>query len=248
LKPVLDTRVAYVITNMMEGVVNFGLGYSVRRAGFTAPAAGKTGSSHDAWFAGYTSNLLCIVWVGFDDYTDLKLSGAVAAAPIWADFMKRAVTLPEYSDPKAFNPPQGVVTLKLDKVTNLVATPGCPDDYTAAFIEGTQPNETCDQANGQAGILQKIGHLFGAGDNNGAPKGVVPPPPPQQQQQNAQPTPNTAVAQPGQPAANPATTAQQQDDKKKKGFWGKLAGVFKDDTDKQQQQPQQPQPQPAKPH
>ena len=76
-KPILDPRVAYLTTNMMEGVMNFGYGYAVRKLGFMAPAAGKTGTSHDVWFAGYTSNLLCIVWVGNDDYTNMApLSGA----------------------------------------------------------------------------------------------------------------------------------------------------------------------------
>ncbi len=116
---VLDPRVAYVMTNMMEGVINFGTAYDVRRRGFTAPAAGKTGTSHDAWFAGYTSNLLCIVWVGYDDYSDLKLSGAVTAAPIWTEFMKRAIALPEYRDVKAFSQPDGIVNVQLDKATNL---------------------------------------------------------------------------------------------------------------------------------
>src|SRR2546423_203138 len=72
---VLDPRVAYVVTSMMQGVMNNGTAAVVRARGFTAPAAGKTGSSHDAWFAGLTSNLLCIVWVGDDDYSDIKLSG-----------------------------------------------------------------------------------------------------------------------------------------------------------------------------
>ena len=70
------------------------------------PAAGKTGTSHDGWFAGYTSNLLCIVWVGYDDYSDIRLSGAQTAAPIWAEFMKKAVTLPHYSDMKPFTQPK----------------------------------------------------------------------------------------------------------------------------------------------
>jgi penicillin-binding protein 1B len=96
-KQVLDPRAAYLTTNLMEGVMNFGYGYEVRRRGFMAPAAGKTGTSHDAWFAGFTSNLLCIVWIGNDDYTDVKLAGATAAAPIWAEFMKKAVLLPQYS-------------------------------------------------------------------------------------------------------------------------------------------------------
>ena len=55
----------------MEDVINHGTGYPVRQMGFTAPAAGKTGTSRDGWFAGYTSNLLCVVWVGFDDNRDL---------------------------------------------------------------------------------------------------------------------------------------------------------------------------------
>ena len=88
----LDPRVAYLVTNMMEDVINHGTGATVRARGFTAPAAGKTGTSRDGWFAGYTSNLLAIVWVGFDDNRDLGLSGANAPAPIWAEFMKRAVT------------------------------------------------------------------------------------------------------------------------------------------------------------
>ena len=75
-KEILDPRVAYVMTTMMQAVVDSGTGYPVRARGFIAPAAGKTGTSHDAWFAGYTSNLLCIVWVGNDDYTDIKLAGA----------------------------------------------------------------------------------------------------------------------------------------------------------------------------
>src|SRR5437870_1690765 len=70
---VLDPRAAYVTTSMMEWVINHGMGIAVRQRGFTAPAAGKTGSSHDAWFEGFTSNLLCIVWVGYDDYSDVKL-------------------------------------------------------------------------------------------------------------------------------------------------------------------------------
>ena len=95
-RPVLDPRVAYLTTSLMEDVINRGTGASVRSLGFTAPAAGKTGTSHDGWFAGFTSNLLCVIWIGFDDNRDLGLSGGQTAAPIWAEFMKRAVTLPAY--------------------------------------------------------------------------------------------------------------------------------------------------------
>ena len=167
-RQVLDPRIAYVMTNMMEGVINNGLGFSaVRGRGFTPPAAGKTGSSHDGWFAGYTSNLLCIVWVGYDDYSDLRLAGGVTAAPIWAEFMKKAAALPQYADMHGFQQPTGVVDVELDKVTNRLATPTCPDDYTSAFIAGTEPRETCDDTGAVKGFFSR---LFG---------GDKAPPPPQ---------------------------------------------------------------------
>ncbi|HKW19679.1 MAG TPA: PBP1A family penicillin-binding protein [Terriglobales bacterium] len=156
-RQVLDPRVAYVMTDMMEGVVNNGLAFSaVRGRGFQLPAAGKTGTSHDGWFAGYTSNLLCIVWIGFDDYSEIHLTGSQTAAPIWTEFMKKAAELPRYSDMKAFAQPSGVVDVQLDKLTNLLATPSCPQTYTSAFIVGTEPTSTCDQGNGIHGILSKI--------------------------------------------------------------------------------------------
>ena len=122
----LDPRVAYLVTSMMEDVINHGTGATVRARGFTAPAAGKTGTSRDGWFAGYTSNLLAIVWVGFDDNRDLGLSGANAPAPIWAEFMKRAIQLPAYSDVQPFAMPEGVTRVTIDPDTLQLATPECP--------------------------------------------------------------------------------------------------------------------------
>ncbi len=160
-KQVLDPRVAYLTTSMMENVLRGeGTGAGVRNMGFVSPAAGKTGTSHDAWFAGFTSNLLCIVWVGNDDYTDIKIEGAHAAAPIWAAFMKKAVQLPQYSDTNEFTPPSGVEVVSLDKASNLLSDASCPDDYEAAFLDGTAPMETCDHPGEHKNILQKI---FGMG-------------------------------------------------------------------------------------
>jgi len=210
-KDVLDPRVAYVMTTMMEAVVNNGTGYPVRARGFTAPAAGKTGTSHDAWFAGYTTNLLCIVWVGNDDYTDIKLAGGAAAAPIWAEFMKRAVKLPQYADTKEFPAPQGVVTVTLDKATNRIATPACPEDYSIAFIAGTEPKETCEQAyEDHRGFFTKI---FGIG----SPQVNAPPP-----NTNGPVQPGVAAV-PGQPANGQSAQAQQPK-KKKRGFFSRLFG------------------------
>ena len=219
-RPVLDPRVAFVTTNMMETVINNGLAYSaVRGRGFAAPAAGKTGSSHDGWFAGYTSNLLCIVWVGYDDYSDLRLSGAQTAAPIWAEFMKKAVALPQYSDVKPFAQPSGIVDVQLDKQTNLLATPACPETYSAAFIAGTEPSQTCDEGTGIRGFFSKI---FGSGADK-----ALPPPP--------------AGAQPGNQQGAAANAGnQEQDQKKKKGFFGRLAGIFKDDKSSNNPPPKPP--------
>ena len=166
-KQILDPRVAYLTLNMMQNVLRSdvtgsGTGAGVRNMGFTAPAAGKTGTDHDAWFAGFTSNLLCIVWVGNDDYTDIKLQGAQAAAPIWADFMKKAVLLPQYSDTHDFSPPEGVEIVKIDKNTDLLSDETCPEAFDSAFLDGTAPTDTCDHPSEHRNMLQKI---FGLGKN-----------------------------------------------------------------------------------
>jgi penicillin-binding protein 1B len=166
-KQILEPRVAYLTVNMMQNVLRSdvtgsGTGAGVRNMGFTAPAAGKTGTDHDAWFAGFTSNLLCIVWVGNDDYTDIKLQGAQAAAPIWAEFMKRAVLLPQYSDTHDFSPPEGVEIVKIDKNSNLLSDETCPEAFDSAFLDGTAPTDTCDHPSDHRNVLQK---LFGLGKN-----------------------------------------------------------------------------------
>lgn len=169
-KQVMDPRVAFLTTSMMQAVLQgngkdgckiegrdyCGTGAGVRNMGFVSPAAGKTGTDHDAWFAGFTSNLLCIVWVGNDDYTDIKLQGAQAAAPLWADFMKRAVQLPQYSDTKDFVPPDGVQIVTLDRTTNLLADAACPDDYEVGFLDGTAPADTCDHPQDHRNFFQKL--------------------------------------------------------------------------------------------
>lgn len=222
----LDPRIAYLTTSLMENVINHGTGARIRALGFTAPAAGKTGTAHDAWFAGYTSNLLCVVWVGNDDYSDLKLQGADAAAPIWAAFMKRAVQLPEYSDVKPFVPPPGVVVVTLDKATNLVADASCPDDYQAAFLYGTAPVQTCSHPNGQGNFFEKI---FGVGKQPPSipTKTISLPARHQAEAPGSQPT-SVVAETPDEEPQKPEKTEQ-----KKKGFFGKLFGVFKGGSDSQ---------------
>lgn len=144
-RAVIDPRIAFLTTNLMESVLNNGTAMRARAMGFTAPAAAKTGTSHDAWFAGYTSNLLCVVWVGLDDYENLNIEGAHAALPIWTEFMQQAIKLPEYANVKPFTPPPGVVAVQIDNVSNQVATPLCPPAQveTDYYLDGTQPTVMC---------------------------------------------------------------------------------------------------------
>jgi penicillin-binding protein 1B len=172
-KQVLDPRVAYLTQSLMEGVIARGTASKVRALGFTAPAAGKTGTSHDAWFAGYSSNLLCIIWVGNDDYSDVKLQGADAAAPIWANFMSKAIRLPQYSDMKPFTAPEGVEALQIDRASGLVADATCPgDSMTVAFLIGTAPQSTCSHMGEDSQTLGS--QMFGTGANNGSPGNTNP--------------------------------------------------------------------------
>ena len=207
-KQVLDPRVAFLTQSLLEGVMARGTAAAVRAHGFTAPAAGKTGTSNDAWFAGYTSNLLCIIWVGNDDYADIKLQGAQAAAPIWAEFMNRAINLPQYSDVKPFSPPEGVANYRIDKTTDLLVDATCPDDsFNAAFLDGTAPQNTCSHmSESPQNFIQK---LFGIGGHNDAT-------PSPQQPQAAQRPPNTP------PDGNAPDTTQPP--QKKKNIFQKIFG------------------------
>jgi penicillin-binding protein 1B len=232
-KQVLDPRVAYLTQSLLEGSINYGSAAgAVRGHGFTAPAAGKTGTDHDAWFAGYTSNLLCIVWVGNDDYTDVKIEGAHAAAPIWTEFMKRAVQLPQYSDVKPFSPPEGVTTAHIDKTSDLLVDSSCPSNsFYVAFLDGTAPVNTCSQmGENPQNFIQK---LFGIGGNKPAPTNSTTPPP-----ATAAPVvrpPNTP------PDGNAPETTQPPAPQKKKNIFQKIFGGGKDkDKDKQEQQPNPP--------
>jgi membrane carboxypeptidase/penicillin-binding protein len=115
--------------------------------------------------------------------------------------MKKASALPQYADMRPFQQPTGVVDVQLDKVTNRLATPTCPDDYTSAFVAGTEPRDTCDAQEGMKGFFSR---MFG-GDKTVQPQ------------------------QAGAEAANGQDPSNPQDPKKKKGLFGKIAGIFKDD-------------------
>jgi penicillin-binding protein 1B len=142
-RPVLDPRVTYLMVSMLEEVMRSGTAAGVRGLGFAAPAAGKTGTSHDGWFAGFTSELLCVVWVGFDDNRTIDLEGAHSALPIWTELMKRALTLRAYHNAKPFPMPEGVVSLDIDPESGMPATRYCPNPRPEVFVAGTEPVGAC---------------------------------------------------------------------------------------------------------
>ncbi len=143
--PVIGAAATYLVTSMMRSVVNEGTGAGARGAGFTLDAAGKTGTTNDlrdAWFAGFTPELLTVVWVGFDDNQPLGLSGSQAALPIWTDFMKRALA---GRANVSFRVPPGLTTASIDPETGMLWTPACPRILDESFIVGTEPTLPCDQ-------------------------------------------------------------------------------------------------------
>ena len=139
----LRPATAFLVTDFLQGVFERGTARSARKSGFRWTAAGKTGTTdeeRDAWFAGYTPDLLAVVWVGYDDNHPLGLTGAQAALPIWVDFMKEALA---GRPSQAFHPPPGVVEVSVDPASGEVAHAGCPTRVTEVFIEGTEPQAFC---------------------------------------------------------------------------------------------------------
>jgi penicillin-binding protein 1B len=141
---VLDPRVTFLMVDMLQEVMRSGTAAGVRSRGFKLPAAGKTGTSHDGWFAGFTSELLCVVWIGYDDYHELGLEGARSALPVWTEFMQEATRYKRYREAKAFPQPAGVLRATVDPTTGLLAMPYCPWVESSWFVAGTEPTSFCE--------------------------------------------------------------------------------------------------------
>jgi penicillin-binding protein 1B len=141
-KQVITPQIAFLVTSLLQSVINNGTGEGARARGFTLPAAGKTGTSHDGWFAGYTPDLLCIVWVGFDDNRELSLSGSQSALPIWTEFMKKAIRLRPLKG-EAFTVPEDILEVEIDPSTGLLATERCLQREKEYFIKGSEPTIPC---------------------------------------------------------------------------------------------------------
>ncbi len=215
----LDPRVAFLVDSLLKDVMNRGTAAGVRARGFTLPAAGKTGTSRDGWFAGFTSNLLCVIWIGFDDNRDLGITGGVVAAPIWADFMTRATSLAQYRDVKDFAMPDGVQSVLIDPETQQLATANCPTTREEVYVAGSAPTVYCELHGGH-NLLTSTGsflsRVFG-----GEPKKP-------QMDANGQPIspndPNRPPNATGQGSADSSASAASGE--KKKNPLQKIFGIF----------------------
>ena len=228
---------AFLMSTMLADVINAGTGSKARRFGFTLPAAGKTGTTNDfndAWFVGYTPNLVAGVWVGFDQPHTILPNGFAAdvAVPLWARFMKAAT---RDAKPDWFAPPAGITTASVCRISGKLATDGCQEVevvadngqlerrsmvYTEYFVRGTVPTMFCD-LHPTHGIMTKIAGLFGQDH----------PAPPRVEDASIAPTPAptaTAGAGTGTAAAASPPPPPPPEVKKKRGFWSRLFGVGKD--------------------
>jgi penicillin-binding protein 1B len=211
-KKILDQRVDFLMVNLMQEVLRSGTGAAVRSRGFSLVAAGKTGTSHDAWFAGFTTKLLCVVWVGLDDYQDLKTvlgsvdsQGSKVALPIWTEFMKRAHKHRAYRDVGDFDVPEGVVSAQIDPDSGALATSACPQVTTDYYLLGTQPVQFCP--------LHQGGSTEIAGWETASPAPATLP--------NV-PAPSTSLPPPSDPRQTPADKQEPA----KRGLFEKLRNIF----------------------
>jgi len=230
---VSDTT-AFLMANMLADVINSGTAYKARQVGFRLPAAGKTGTTNnfvDAWFVGFTPNLVAGVWVGFDEPRTILRNGFAAdlAVPLWARFMMAAT---KKDQPSWFKPPPGIVSVNVCRLSGKLPSGGCDDVavvtdsgqvvnrslvYTEYFARGTEPRDHCDLHPGRS-LLGVIAGAFGVGqpppqvatDMTGLPPQGAP-----------EPAATNAEAQPIVPDAPP------EPPKKKRGFWSKIFGIGK---------------------
>ncbi len=140
---VLSPQTAYLITSILQGVLDRGTGASVREQGVSDRLAGKTGTTNgrrDSWFAGYSPERTTLVWVGYDDNAETRLSGSRAALPIWGRFIQAVRPPGGYPD---FAQPEGIVTALIDPSSGELATADCPQVMTEVFRQGGEPQGLC---------------------------------------------------------------------------------------------------------
>jgi penicillin-binding protein 1A len=228
---------AFLITTMMADVIDAGTAWTARREGFSLPAAGKTGTTndyHDAWFVGYTPNLVSGVWVGYDQPRTIIGNGYAAelAVPMWSRFMRTAT---RGDAPDWFEAPSTVTTAKICRLSGHLAGDGCRDavtvgkdgaitrgslEYTEYFVRGTEPTEYCPvHVRGQGQLATITASTPGLNGTAAAP--VLRPTTPA----TIGSRPGTDVPAAAAPAPEPKPEKEKEKEKeKKRGFWGRLFG------------------------
>jgi penicillin-binding protein 1B len=171
----MSHAIAYLMTGALRGVLEFGTAASAERIGLDFDAAGKTGTTddyRDAYFIGYTRQIVCGVWVGFDEPQSIGLTGAQAALPAWVHFMTQAVRQPQLG----FGPPPpGITMVTVDPTSGGVATPSCPRVVSLPYLNGTEPTAPCPLHSGLfAGLTRPAITTPDSGGTTTADNGTAP--------------------------------------------------------------------------
>ncbi len=151
ITPVISPATAFVTTQMLKDVMTYGTAKSLKKFSQAHPSAGKTGTTddyRDAWFVGYTPQVITGVWVGYDKPKPggRGFTGGAIAAPIWERFMRKAVATKPVVD---FTRPESVVSVTIDPTTGYLAAPDCPEKRDEFYISGTEPTEYCPKHGGE---------------------------------------------------------------------------------------------------
>lgn len=163
IERVTSPEKAYIMNSMLRSVITEGTGRSLTRMGISFPVCGKTGTTNsfrDAWFVGYTPDILALVWVGFDNGDPVQTSGSAAALPVWAEFIK---SIPQQVSGGWFKTPPGIVKLKICAESGQLATHGCPETVEEVFLSDNAPSEACalhQMANPVEQIIKGVRDLF----------------------------------------------------------------------------------------
>ena len=153
-KRIIELDKAYIMNSLLRSVVTDGTAKGLAARGVSLPAGGKTGTtndSRDAWYVGYTPDLLALVWVGFDNGDSIRNTGASAALPIWADLVR---SIPHCTTGSWYTMPEGVIAKEVCKESGQLANKGSCPHYTEIFLKSRIPSESCTMH--RPGLMQKI--------------------------------------------------------------------------------------------
>jgi membrane carboxypeptidase/penicillin-binding protein len=207
---VINETTAFLMSDMLADVINAGTAAQARSLGFRLPAAGKTGTTNnynDAWFIGYTPNLVVGVWVGFDTPKTILRNGFASsvAVPLWAKFMTEAT---RGDKPEWFRVPATIVSAEICPISGRLATTSCEDHRRQYFVSGTQPVDYCDVHN--PGFFRRIFGLVAVKPAEPAPIEVAPA--------------TSSVPETVKTVKEDSKGKEPEAPPKKRGFWSRVFG------------------------